>query len=81
MQIMPNAVPISDVKNKPGEVLELVEKGPVILTTRGAGVAVIASLTEWNTMAARLARFERHARAEAAALRKDFVDYDYANAG
>ncbi len=80
MTIMPVAVPISKVKTDPTEVLEMIEKGPVMLTTRGNGVAVIASLNEWNTMAERLARFERHARAEAAAIRQDFVDYKDENA-
>lgn len=78
---MPTAVPISKVKTDPTEVLELIEQGPVMLTTRGNGVAVLASLNEWNRIAARLDRFERHARAEAAALRQDFVDYEYADAG
>lgn len=76
MVIMPTAVPISKVKTDPTEVLELIEQGPVMLTTRGNGVAVLASLNEWNTIAVRLARLERHARAEAAALRQDFVDYE-----
>lgn len=81
MQVMPNAVPISDIKNKPTEVLELVEKGPVILTTRGSGVAVVASINEWNTMAQRLARLERLMRLRAARQRNDLVDYEYADAG
>lgn len=81
MQVMPHAVPISDIKNKPTEVLELVEKGPVILTTRGSGVAVVASINEWNTMAQRLARLERLMRLRAARQSKDLVDYEYANAG
>jgi len=81
MQVMPNTVPISDIKNKPTEVLELVEKGPVILTTRGSGVAVVASINEWNTMAQRLARLERLMRLRAARQNKDLVDYEYANAG
>lgn len=81
MQVMPHAVPISDIKNKPTEVLELVEKGPVILTTRGSGVAVVTSINEWNTMALRLARLERLMRLRAARQSKDLVDYEYANAG
>ena len=81
MQVMPHAVPISDIKNKPTEVLELVEKGPVILTTRGSGVAVVASINEWNTMAQRLARLERLMRLRAARQSKNRVDYEYANAG
>jgi len=55
MQVMPNAVPISNIKNKPTEVLDLVEKGPIILTTRGNGVAVVASISEWNKIATQLA--------------------------
>ena len=81
MQVMPNTVPISDIKNKPTEVLELVEKGPVILTTRGSGVAVVTSINEWNTMAQRLARLERLMRLRAARQSKNLVDYEYANAG
>lgn len=81
MQVMPHAVPISDIKNKPTEVLELVAKGPVILTTRGSGVAVVTSINEWNTMALRLARLERLMRLRAARQSKDLVDYEYANAG
>jgi prevent-host-death family protein len=81
MIAMPTAVPISKVKTDPTEVLSLIEQGPIMLTTRGNGVAVIASLSEWNSIAARLARLERHARAEAAALRQDFMDYEYADAG
>jgi len=81
MQVMPHAVPISDIKNKPTEVLELVEKGPVILTTRGSGVAVVTSINEWNTMAQRLARLERLMRLRAARQSKNLVDYEYANAG
>ena len=81
MQVMPHTVPISDIKNKPTEVLELVEKGPVILTTRGSGVAVVASINEWNTMAQRLARLERLMRLRAARQSKNLVDYEYANAG
>lgn len=80
MQLMPSAVPITKIKSDPTEVLELVAKGPVMLTTRGNGVAVIASINEWNSMAERLKRFERHERVRAAIRRNDFVDYEYADA-
>jgi prevent-host-death family protein len=82
MQIMPNTVPISDVKNRPGEVLDLIEQGPIILTTRGNGVAVMTSLNTWNAMAARLARLERLRRLDEAIMEADagkVVAYEYAN--
>lgn len=79
MQTMPNAVPITKIKNDPTEVLGLIERGPVMLTTRGTGVAVITSLNEWNSMAERLKRYERHERLRAAIRRNDVVDYEYAD--
>lgn len=80
MQLMPNAVPISDIKNKPSDVLGLVKQGPVLLTTRGTGVAVITDVSEWNAMAQRLARLERLMRLDETIKRNDVMDYEHADA-
>lgn len=79
MQAMPSAVPITKIKSDPTEVLGLIEKGPVMLTTRGTGVAVIASLGEWNDMVKQLSekRFtEAHMKALALAYQYEREGYE-----
>ena len=50
MEAMPRTVPISAMRQRQGEVLEEMGKGPVLLTQRGHGAAVLVSLEDWNRM-------------------------------
>ena len=79
MQTIPRTIPITKVKSDPGEVLSLIKQGPVLLTNRGSGAAVMTSLEEWNRIAEQLARLRRAQRYRAAMRRNDTVDFDNAD--
>ncbi len=53
--------PISQLQQRPTDLLNMVADGPVILAQRSKSVAVITSIENWNIIAARLAQFERAA--------------------
>ena len=50
MEAMPDTVPISAMRVRQKEVLRKVGEGPVLLTQRGHGAAVLVSLEDWNQM-------------------------------
>ena len=79
MNTIPNTIPITKIKSDPGEVLTMIEQGPILITNRGSGAAVMTSLTEWNRIAEQLARLKRAQRYRAAMHRDDVVDFDDAD--
>lgn len=58
MYPLPQAAPISDMRNHQVEVLTMAQKGPVLLTTRGRTAAVLLSPEKWNEIAKRLHHLE-----------------------
>ena len=48
MDIVPNLVPISELRHQPTKVLGLLSKGQVILTQRGRATAVLVHPEQWN---------------------------------
>ncbi len=58
MEILPQAAPISDMRNHQAEILNKAQAGPVILTTRGRAAAVLLSPQKWNEIATRLRNLE-----------------------
>lgn len=51
IRLSEDVVPLSDLKTKPGRIVGQIEKSkrPVLLTNRGRGVAVVQSLTEYES--------------------------------
>ena len=58
MYPLPQAAPISDMRNHQAELLSMSKKGPVLLTARGRTAAVLLSPEKWNEIAERLHHFE-----------------------
>ena len=54
MDAMPVTVPISELRLHQSEVLEKLSEGPVLLTQRGRGAAVLTSLETWNRLMQRM---------------------------
>lgn len=50
MLATPQILPISDMRNRHPEVLKKLEKGPVFLTLRGEGTAVLLSTEQWERL-------------------------------
>ncbi len=50
MGVLSDVVPISDLRHRPGEVIGSLSRGPVILTQRGRGMAVLMSIDRWKSM-------------------------------
>jgi prevent-host-death family protein len=48
MLATPQILPISDMRNRHPEVMKKLEKGPVFLTLRGEGAAVLLSTEQWE---------------------------------
>lgn len=77
MQLALEAVPISDLKTGPNEVIKKIAQRPMLLTQNGRSIAVLVSPEDWNRREAQLAerRFtEVEIRAIAAAYRKEAED-------
>lgn len=58
MYPLPQAAPISDMRNHQVEVLSMAKAGPVLLTARGRTAAVLLSPEKWNEIAKRLHHLE-----------------------
>lgn len=58
MYPLPQAVPISDMRNHQVELLSMAQRGPVLLTARGRTAAVLLSPEKWNEIAERLHHLE-----------------------
>ncbi len=63
--------PISDLRHRQGEILAQLAKGPVILTQRGRGAAVLLSMQQWQALNERL-----RAMADGEALRGLYAEFD-----
>jgi prevent-host-death family protein len=63
--------PISIMKQRPHNVLRKLEAGPVLLSVRGKGAAVMTSIEEWNQIADELHRYRVIAEAKRIAARND----------
>jgi prevent-host-death family protein len=48
MSVLADVVPISDLRHKQNEVIGRLVHGPVILTQRGRGAAVLMSMERWK---------------------------------
>ena len=77
--------PVSELKARPGEVLDHVQRTgrPVVLTRHGKGVAVVMSLGAFEELEAASRREDLRAAvadAEAAYARGEFVDHDVVEA-
>ncbi len=46
----PQILPISDMRNRHVEVMDKLSEGPVFLTRRGEGAAVLLSYEHWNAL-------------------------------
>jgi prevent-host-death family protein len=50
MNSVVEVAPLSDLRNRQREIMAQVVKGPVILTERGRGAAVLISMEEWQAI-------------------------------
>jgi len=48
MNIIPNLVPISQLRLRQNQILASLSKGPIVLTQRGVAGAVLVSPQQWN---------------------------------
>ena len=55
MSLISDVVPISDLRHRQNEIIRQLSEGPVILTQRGRGTAVLLSMERWKQMARQLA--------------------------
>ena len=70
-------LPISDLRPRQNEILASLKEGPVILTQRGRGAAVLLGLEEWKMLLARLEELEDIADAiEARRDAEPSIDFD-----
>jgi prevent-host-death family protein len=54
MDIVPELIPISDIRQRQNEILARLIEGPVVLTQHGRGAAVLVSPDLWNSMVMQL---------------------------
>jgi prevent-host-death family protein len=50
MSFIAEVAPISDLRHRQNEIIEALIEGPVILTQRGHGTAVLLSMEQWKQM-------------------------------
>ena len=58
MQTVPQIRPISDMSQRQGEVMPLLDNGPVILAARSKPTAVMVSVDTWDKMILRIEELE-----------------------
>jgi len=58
MNALPQAAPISDLRTRQTEILDMAEQEPVVLMSRSKPAAVLLSPTQWDTIAKRMAELE-----------------------
>ncbi len=56
MSVLSDVVPISDLRHRQNEVIGRLVHGPVILTQRGRGTAVLMSMDRWKSFERQVAR-------------------------
>ena len=54
MSLIAEVAPISDLRHRQNEIIEALVEGPVILTQRGHGTAVLLSIEQWKQMVRQL---------------------------
>jgi prevent-host-death family protein len=50
MTTVPPIVPVSELRNKHGQIFGLLRRGPVVLAQRSRPAAVLVSVEEWNEL-------------------------------
>ena len=75
MQFALEAVPISDLKTAPNQVVEKIAEKPLMLTQNGRSIAVLVSPDEWNGIAAKLAN-HRFSNVEVEAIIEAYLQGD-----
>jgi prevent-host-death family protein len=50
MNTVPQIVPVSELRNKHGQIFGLLHKGPVVLAQRSRPAAVLVSVEQWNEL-------------------------------
>lgn len=58
MYLVPQTSPLSDLSKRPGEVLALIEKGPVLLLSRSTPAGLLIQPEQWNRIIQRLELLE-----------------------
>ena len=58
MLVLPQMEVISNLKNRPTQVLAKIRRGPVVLMQRSKPAAVLVSVVEWERTSQRLAELE-----------------------
>jgi prevent-host-death family protein len=66
MHTVPQIVPVTDMRLRHKSVLELLDKGPVILAQHSKAAAVLISVEEWDRRARRLQELEWREKARQA---------------
>ena len=77
MRTIPEITPISELRHRQVELLAKLSEAPIVLTQRGKGVAVLASLDTWNRIVERLEDLEDAVDAQEARLDAEpSMDFD-----
>lgn len=63
--------PVSDMHDRPAELIAQLQKGPVILTEHGRGAAVLLSMQEWQAINEQLRSLQ-----STQALRSLYAEFD-----
>ena len=71
MNTVAEVAPLSDMRDRPAEIMARLIKGPVILTEHGRGAAVLLSIEEWQAIDEQLRSFQ-----DAQALRTLYAEFD-----
>lgn len=71
MQLALEAVPISELKTGPNQVVEKIAQQPLMLTQHGRSVAVMVSPQQWNDLVTQLSQ-RRFTEAEIRAIAKAY---------
>lgn len=59
INVTPQMVPISDMRNRQNELLTMTESGPVMLLSRSKLAAILVSPTQWDAIARILEEYRR----------------------
>jgi len=72
MQIMPDVVPVSQLRDKHKQIFNQIAQGPIILAQRSRSAAVLVSISDWNAREKRLEILE--ARLKYLEMKRQFVE-------
>ena len=72
MQIMPNVVPVSQLRGKHKELFQQVEDGPILLAQHSRPAAVLVSVADWNARERHLELLE--ARLKYLEMKRQFAE-------